>query len=103
MDTTEAKLKAIVSWMNVHYNQNSENYSIIHGAKPEVIRYDDNTAISTWSCGAIICIHAMLFFIMEDDGNWFLSSCRDDSDEREYGYQTSFSIGWLSVYLSSMK
>ena len=74
MNTTEAKLKSIVSWLNANYNQDSEKYSVFEGSKPEVIRYDDHTAISLWACGAVVCIHATLFFLMEDDGHWFISS-----------------------------
>lgn len=40
------KLRNITEWLNKNYNQDSENYCIFEGAKPEVIRYDDETAIS---------------------------------------------------------
>ena len=44
MDRIE-KLKHIVNWLNKNYNQNSENYSIFNGAKSDVVRYDEHTAI----------------------------------------------------------
>lgn len=92
------KLKKIVDWLNKNYSQDSENYNILTGAKPEVIRYDDTTAISTWSCGAIVCMGSMLYFLGEDDGNWFLN----EADEAPYckgffwnfGFQGSFNIAW---------
>jgi hypothetical protein len=83
------KLESIVRWLNENYNQESDNYSIIHGPKPEVVRYDEETAISLWACGAIVCIGSLLYFISEDDGNWFINY-----SGRDYGYQSTFSIGW---------
>lgn len=93
-------LKNIVNWLNKNYNQDSENYSIFNGAKPEVIRYDEHTAISLWACGAIVCIESILYFIGEDDGNWFLS---EEDNHRNYGYQTNFSIGWAESFYNAMK
>ena len=63
------KLRNITQWLNENYNQNSEKYSIVMGAKPEVIRYDDETVISLWACGAIVCINSLMYFIQEDDGH----------------------------------
>ena len=91
MGDTKEHLKNIVNWLDENYNQDSENYSIFNGAKPEVIRYDEHTAISLWACGAIVCIKSILYFIEEDDGNWFLSG--------DYGHQNSFSIGWAKSFL----
>lgn len=93
-------LKNIVNWLNKNYNQDSENYSIFNGSKPEVIRYDEHTAISLWACGAIVCMESIMFFIGEDDGNWFLS---EDDNHRNYGYQTNFSIGWAESFYNAMK
>ena len=52
--STESELKSIVSWLNKKYNQDSDKYSIFEGAKPEVIRFNERTAISLWACGAIV-------------------------------------------------
>ena len=90
------KLGNIVNWLNKNYNQDSDKYSIFNGAKPEVIRYDEHTAISLWACGAIVCINSILYFIGEDDGHWFLS-------ESENGYQESFSIGWAQSFSDAMR
>ena len=87
------KLNGIVSWLNNNYNQESENYDIFIGSKPGVIKYDEHTAISPWACGAIVCIGSTLYFIEEDDGNWFL---------RDVGLQTPYSIGWAKSFVEAM-
>lgn len=92
------KLESIVYWLNENYNQDSENYSIFNGAKPEVIRYNKEIAISLWACGAIVCIDSLLYFISEDDGNWFI---RDS--EGDYGLQSTFSIGWAESFTEAIK
>ena len=103
MDNTKEHLKNIVNWLNINYNQDSENYSIFTGAKPEVIRYDEHTAISLWACGAIVCIQSILYFIGEDDGNWFLSEAKRSEKYEDYGYQNTFSIGWAKSFYDAMK
>ena len=85
---TNEVINEIVSWLNDNYNQESENYDIFTGAKPEVIPYDEHIAISLWSCGAIVCINDLLYFIGEDDGNWYVHS-----DEYHIALQSCFSIG----------
>ena len=102
MDTAEAKLNSVISWLNSNYNQDSENYCVFRGSKPEVLRYDEHTAISLWACGAIVCINATLFFVCEDDGNWFLNSHNEGKYERYYGYQDSFSIGWIKSFRDAL-
>jgi hypothetical protein len=102
MDNKEY-LKNIVNWLNKNYNQNSKNYSIFTGAKPEVIRYDEHIAISLWACGAIVCIKSIMYFIEEDDGNWFLSEAKTSDKYEDYGYQTHFSIGWAKNFHDAMK
>lgn len=102
MDNKE-HLKNIVNWLNKNYNQDSKNYSIFNGAKPEVIRYDEHTAISLWACGAIVCIKSIMYFIGEDDGNWFLSEAKRSGKYEDYGYQDQFSIGWAKSFYNAMK
>jgi len=92
------KLQEIVDWLNENYNQDSENYSIFFGSKPEVIKYDEHTAISFWACGAIVCIHHYLYFIEEDDGNWFMQE-----EGRCYAFQTMFSVAWAESFANAMK
>ena len=96
-------LKNIVNWLNKNYNQDSENYSIFSGAKPEVVRYDEHTAISLWACGAIVCISSSLYFIEEDDGNWFLLEAKNEYEDEEYGFQNHFSIGWAKSFSDAIK
>ena len=95
-------LKNIVNWLNKNYNQTSENYSIFDGAKTEVVRYDEHTAISLWACGAIICIGSLIHFIGEDDGNWFLLEAKRSDKYEDYGYQDHFSIGWAKSFYNAM-
>ena len=103
MDDTKEHLKNIVNWLNKNYNQDSENYSIFNGAKPEVIRYDEHTAISLWACGAIVCIKSIMHFIGEDDGNWFLLDAKRSDKYEDYGYQDSFSIGWAKSFSDAIR
>lgn len=37
----KTELEAVVSWLNSHYNQDSDDYSIFNCAKPGVVRYND--------------------------------------------------------------
>ena len=96
-------LKNIVNWLNKNYNQDSENYSIFNGAKPEVVRYDEHTAISLWACGAIVCIRSIMYFICEDDGNWFLLEAKRNDKYEDYGFQDNFSIGWAKSFSDAIK
>jgi len=91
MIDSKIKLKRIIAYMNKHFGQDSEEYSIFWGGKPQVIRYDPTTAISIWSCGAIVCMSRMVYFIQEDDGNWF----------SEEGGQSSFSLGWGESFVKA--
>lgn len=62
------KLDEIVEYLNKRFYQGSKEYNFIHGPKPQVIRYDKDSAISIWACGAIVCIGNSIYFIEEDDG-----------------------------------
>ena len=93
------KLSEIVSYLNTRFNQQSEDYSIFFGAKPQIFRYDKETAISLWACGAIVCIGSILYFISEDDGNWFIN----EKDKYNIGLQSSFSIGWADSFVKALE
>lgn len=97
--TSEEKLNEIVNWLNEKYNQESDDYCVFIGAKREVIRYDEHTAISFWGCGAIVCIGSILYFIGDDDGNWYLI----DAGHGVVGLQSHFSIGWADDFTNAMK
>ena len=79
MSTLEKELNELVDYLNENYNQDSDNYNIIFGSKPGIIEYNDHITISLWGCGAIACIYDQIFFISEDDGNWWVNS-----EEKEY-------------------
>lgn len=94
----KTQLNNIVEYLNKRFRQTSEEYSLFMGVKPQVIRYDKETAISTWACGAIVCIGSMLYFIEEDDGRWFFH-------ENDCGVatQSNFSIGWAKSFIEAME
>ena len=88
--TTENILDEIIDYLNDNYNQESEDYDLVMGPKPVIVEYSDNIPISFWACGAIICINDILYFISEDDGNWFR-----EEDPR-------LSIVWANSYISAL-
>lgn len=86
-------LDNVVEYLNDNFNQQSGKLSIDSGAeKNGVIRYSDNIAISFWGCGAIVCINHIMYFISEDDGNWFISS--NDGN--------SISTGWIESFAGAL-
>lgn len=95
------KLVSIVSWLNHHYSQDSDNYNIFVGSKPGIIKYDKHTIISPWACGAIVCADDIIYFLNEDDGHWFL---REEEKEYypDYGFQGHFSIAWAKSFTEAM-
>lgn len=99
-EDTKQKLKNITLWLECRFNQDSKDYSIFEGSKPMVLRYDEETAVSTWACGAIVCMGSHLMFIGEDDGNWFVNE--DESEYGHYAYQPGFSIGWTKSFTKAM-
>ena len=105
-DKTE--LESIVSWLNSHYSQDSDDYSIFNGAKPGVVRYNDNIAISLWGCGAVVCIVDQLYFIGEDDGyvldeNFCAKSYRRYMDLRLIEcYESSPMLGFQMLLMNGL-
>lgn len=108
------EIKEIVEYLNSRFSQDSPEYSIFMGAKPQVIRLDEETAISLWACGAIVCRGSMLFFISEDDGNWFAAEYVDKDDIGDHfelhpdwfiqeGMQGCFNIGWADSFIRAMQ
>ena len=91
-----SEILEIVDWLNDNYNQDSENYNIFFGSKPEVVRYNSHVAISPWACGAIVCIYDQMYFICEDDGNWWIHN-------DEEAVQTGFSIGWAKSFCEAIE
>lgn len=105
------KLNKVIDFLNGKFNQASEEYDIFNGAKPQVIRFDEETAISTWACGAIVCIGRSVLFVQEDDGNWFapeyvMVSRADKSYWRnhpEIGMQSTFSLAWAESFIGAFQ
>jgi hypothetical protein len=95
MDTKEV-LRNVVDYLNSHYNQDSEDYCIIRGARPDTFKCGEHVAVSLWVCGAIVCIGDILYFIQEDDGYWFL-------DESGEAVQDNFSIGWAKSFIEALE
>ena len=93
MDT---EILDVVDWLNENYNQDSENYNIFFGSKPEVVRYNDHIAVSPWACGAIVCFYDIMYFICEDDGQWWIHNDKE-------AVQTGFSIGWAKSFCEAIE
>ena len=116
-ESIESILNSIVSFLNSNYNQDSEDYCVFRGARPQVVKYGEHAAISFWGCGAIVCIYDQLHFISEDDGYWWVTNgLRIDDDRikdgdnityRSYdvlsGFQTGFSIAWAEGFADALK
>lgn len=84
------KLKSIVDFLNVRFGKSSIEYILLEGLKPRIIRYDHETAISLWGCGAIVCISDNLYFISEQDGHWHI--------DKEF----AFSLGWANSFMDAL-
>ena len=94
----------IEDWLNINYNQASENYSMINGAKPGIVKYDEHTIISFWKCGAIVYIKELLYFINEDDGNWFINGTKQYCDDDcNWGMLLPFSVGLAPSFIEAMQ
>lgn len=93
------KLNQIANWLESKFNQETitvDQYVIQPNV--EVLKYDEHTAISLWECGAIVCIGSILYFVGEDDGNWFVHN-----DNDFVGFQSAFCIGWTSSFIAALE
>lgn len=67
------KLDKVVEMLNEKYNQTNKDYDMFHGvSSEEIIRFDDETAITFWNLGVVVCISSFIYFVSEDDGHWTL-------------------------------
>jgi len=97
------ELSEVVKWLNKNYNkEDSEYYDVLHTTEPNVVRYNDHIAISLWACGAIVCIYDQMFFVCEDDEYWWVNDIENDEGDRDYGYQTGFSVAWADSFVNAM-
>ena len=92
------KLNSVADYLNGRFTQDSEEYNIGAGAKPQLIKFDEDTLISTWACGAIVCIDDLMYFIEEDDGHWFFN--RDVYDNM--GCLNYFNVEWTGSFIQAM-
>lgn len=92
MNNNEIKslLNSVADYLNENYHQNSENYkNLICKDKTNVFTLFDNKCIvSTWLCGAIVCIETRVFYIGEDDGYWFVKNLKDYNGYEYIGCRT---------------
>lgn len=95
-------IESILDWLNENYNQNSEKYNVFTGAKREVIRLDEHTAISFWGCGAIVCDKSCIRFIHEDDGHWFIVEETREWSKYKNTTAGEFSIAWAKGFAKAM-
>ena len=91
------ELRAVVEWLDKNYNQDSDNYSIFMGSKPGIVKFNDHIVISPWACGAIVCRYDQLYFLEEDDGNWWINE-EEDKKYGRFAYQDGFSIAWAESF-----
>ena len=94
----EETLDDVLDYLNDNYNQQSKNYDIFDGPNPKIIRHSKHVAVSLWACGAIVCIGNMLYFLSEDDGNWFVIN---DGEDR-FGLQDPFWMGWIDSFSNAL-
>lgn len=59
----------------------------------KIIKFQNNVFISHWELGAIVCIDEVLYFIMENDGNWLV--------RKDYSLG-SFNIYWLESFIKAL-
>ena len=67
---TKKKLNEVERWLNENYSQQNElGYDLVEESweNPCIVRYDEHTAVAFWTCGAVVCIGHMLYFIEGDD------------------------------------
>lgn len=100
-DEIKSLLNKVTDYLNKNYYQSSENYEkIICTDKTNVFTLCDNKCIvSTWTCGAIVSIEKQIFFISEDDGNWFTLNLKRDNS---YEYAGCKGGGTSALHLNSI-
>jgi len=63
-----------------------------------VAMYDEDTAVSVWEHGAIVCTGDQLKFIGEDSGIWYVL----EDEYGEYGYQEGLSVSWAPSFAKAV-
>ena len=106
---TKKKLNEVERWLNENYSQQNENgYDIVEESweNPCIVRYDEHTAVAFWTCGAVVCIGSMLYFIEGDDGIWVVNERKTKVGSVISGMLPGFTVmyaGKLSEALTMME
>ena len=106
---TKKKLNEVEKWLNENYSQQNENgYDIVEESweNPCIVRYDEHTAVAFWTCGAVVCIGGMLYFIEGDDGIWVVNERKTKIGTVISGMLPGFTVmlaGKLSEALTMME
>lgn len=106
---TKKKLNEVAKWLNENYSQQNElNFDTVVESweKPYIVRYDEHTAVAFWSCGAVVCIGSMLYFIWGDDGIWVVNKMETKAGTVIAGMLSGFTVmlaGKLSEALTMME
>jgi hypothetical protein len=106
---TKKKIDEVARWLNENYSQQNEfNFDTVVESweKPCIVRYDEHTAVACWSCGAVVCIGSMLYFIWGDDGIWVVNKMETKTETVITGMLSGFTVmlaGKLSEALTMME
>ena len=106
---TKKKLNEVERWLNENYSQQNENgYDLVEESweNPCIVRYDEHTAVAFWTCGAVVCIGHMLYFIEGDDGIWVVNERKTKIGTIISGMLLGFTVmlaGKLSEALTMME
>ena len=106
---TKKKLNEVERWLNENYSQQNENgYDLVEESweNPCIVRYDEHTAVAFWTCGAVVCIGGMLYFIEGDDGIWVVNERKTKIGTVIAGMLPGFTVmlaGKLSEALTMME
>ncbi len=106
---TKKKLDEVAKWLNENYSQQNESGfdTVVRSwQNPCIVRYDEHTAVAFWSCGAVVCIESMLYFIWGDDGIWVVNKMETKAGTVIAGMLSGFTVmlaGKLSEALTMME
>ena len=106
---TKKKLDEVARWLNENYSQQNElAFDIVVSSwkNPCIVRYDEHTAVAFWTCGAVVCIGGMLYFIEGDNGIWVVNERKTEIGTVISGMLPGFTVmlaGKLSEALTMME
>ena len=106
---TKKKLNEVERWLNENYSQENElafDLVVRSWKNPCIVRYDEHTAVAFWTCGAVVCIGSMLYFIEGGDGIWVVNERKTKVGTVISGMLPGFTVmlaGKLSEALTMME